>query len=246
MATEVILPKLGQTMEEGAIVEWFKKEGDPVKRGEVLFTVESDKAVLEVEATARGFLRKILVPEGKTVPVLTPVALITRKADEDIPEYEAGRRPEAIVPERAAPVEAADALLTPMGGINESGPVQDIDIGLDNVITAVEKSKTSNTDEKDEPDMEEIITNKVEPEALNTSEETPQESKGKSDQEDAAEPVSKGGGGFMDNLFEEEEEEVESPNESLISSLPDIPLEEVLTAMEEVKGLMHKWQSNSK
>ena len=84
MITEVILPKLGQTMEEGSVVEWVKKEGDPVKRGDLLFTVESDKAVLDVEATARGFLRKILVAEGQVVPVLTTVALITRAADEDI------------------------------------------------------------------------------------------------------------------------------------------------------------------
>jgi pyruvate dehydrogenase E2 component (dihydrolipoamide acetyltransferase) len=88
MITEVIMPKLGQTMEDGAIVEWVKKEDDQVKRGDLLFTVESDKAVLEVEATARGFLRKILVPEGQTVPVLTPVALITREADEDISSYD--------------------------------------------------------------------------------------------------------------------------------------------------------------
>lgn len=87
MITEVILPKLGQTMEDGVIVEWVKKEGDPIQRGEVLFTVESDKAVLEVEATARGFLRKILVPESERVPVLTVVALITREIDEDIASY---------------------------------------------------------------------------------------------------------------------------------------------------------------
>ena len=91
MITEIILPKLGQTMEEGTIVEWVKQEGDPVKRGEVLFAVESDKAVLEVEATARGFLRKILVPAGETVPVLTVVGLMTRKADEDLGEYARGQ-----------------------------------------------------------------------------------------------------------------------------------------------------------
>jgi len=88
MVTEVILPKLGQTMEEGTIIEWLKQEGEPVQRGEVLFMVETDKATLEVEATARGFLRKILVPVGKTVPVLTVVALITETADEDIAAYE--------------------------------------------------------------------------------------------------------------------------------------------------------------
>ncbi|MFQ5813042.1 MAG: dihydrolipoamide acetyltransferase family protein [Anaerolineae bacterium] len=88
MVTEVILPKLGQTMEEGTIVEWLKQEGEPVQRGEVLFMVETDKATLEVEATARGFLRKILVPVGETVSVLTVVALITKTPDEDISAYE--------------------------------------------------------------------------------------------------------------------------------------------------------------
>ncbi len=89
MITEVILPKLGQTMEEGAIVEWLKREGDSVNRGDPLFTVESDKAVLEVEATTRGFLRKILVPPSQSVPVLTVVALISREANEDISAYAA-------------------------------------------------------------------------------------------------------------------------------------------------------------
>jgi len=90
MVTEVILPKLGQTMEEGAIVEWMKQVGDAVKRGDVLFTVESDKATLEVEAAARGFLRRILVQAGETVPVLSAVALLTKTADEDISGYQAG------------------------------------------------------------------------------------------------------------------------------------------------------------
>jgi pyruvate dehydrogenase E2 component (dihydrolipoamide acetyltransferase) len=110
MATEVILPKLGQTMEEGTIVQWFKQEGDSVKRGEVLFTVESDKATLESESPARGILRRILVPAGETVPVLTPVAVITRTADEDIsaivteapPPSVVGAEPEPEV-SRAAP-----------------------------------------------------------------------------------------------------------------------------------------------
>jgi len=116
MVTEVILPKLGQTMEEGTIVEWLKQEGEPVQRGEVLFMVETDKATLEVEASARGFLRKILVPVGQTVSVLTVVALITRTADEDIAAYEPQLRvpgsefqadeaaqPEAFKPETLKP-----------------------------------------------------------------------------------------------------------------------------------------------
>jgi pyruvate dehydrogenase E2 component (dihydrolipoamide acetyltransferase) len=111
MITEVILPKLGQTMDEGAIVEWVKQEGEPVKRGDLLFTVESDKAVLEVEATARGFLRKVLVPEGQTVPVLTVIALITRDAEEDISSYgEPGVAPQEAEPTEVAPTTAAEVL----------------------------------------------------------------------------------------------------------------------------------------
>jgi len=84
VVTEIILPVLGETMNEGALVEWLKKEGEPVQRGEVLFTVESDKATLEVEAPASGFLREIRVPAGQTVPVLAVVGLITTTADEQI------------------------------------------------------------------------------------------------------------------------------------------------------------------
>jgi pyruvate dehydrogenase E2 component (dihydrolipoamide acetyltransferase) len=103
MVRDVILPKLGQTMEEGTIVEWLKEEGDRIERGEVLFTVESDKATLEVEAPTRGFLRKILVPAGESTPVLTPVALITREPDEDLSGYEAGEAAPSPGTEGAAP-----------------------------------------------------------------------------------------------------------------------------------------------
>jgi pyruvate dehydrogenase E2 component (dihydrolipoamide acetyltransferase) len=107
MVTEVILPKLGQTMEEGTIIEWVKKEGDPVKRGDLLFIFESDKATLEVEATVRGFLRKILVPVGEMVPVLTVVALITLTEDEDIEGYQ-------VEGPKVQKVEARDSALEPV------------------------------------------------------------------------------------------------------------------------------------
>lgn len=90
MAYEVLLPKLGQTVEESRIVEWLKAEGDPVERGDVLFTVETDKAVLDVEAPRKGFLRKIFAPAGEMLPVLSLVGLITRTADEPIEAEAAG------------------------------------------------------------------------------------------------------------------------------------------------------------
>ena len=107
MATKVILPQLGQTMEEGTIVEWLVNEGDPVGRGDVLFTVESDKAVLEVESRSKGVLRKVLVEAGVKVPVLTLVGVIA-KTDEDIEEILAGGGDE--------PAPAADA------SVEESAP----------------------------------------------------------------------------------------------------------------------------
>jgi len=89
MVTEIILPKLGQTMEEGTIIEWLKEEGDAIDRGEAVFTIESDKATLEVESPGRGFLRRVLVPAGETVPVLTVVGLMTKTLDENLSTYQA-------------------------------------------------------------------------------------------------------------------------------------------------------------
>jgi len=76
MAQILILPKLGQTMEEGAIIKWHKKEGDPVKKGDIVFEIETDKAALEVESFFEGTLLKIVVKEGITVPVNTPVGYV--------------------------------------------------------------------------------------------------------------------------------------------------------------------------
>jgi pyruvate dehydrogenase E2 component (dihydrolipoamide acetyltransferase) len=76
MAVKFLMPKLGQTMEEGTIVEWLKKEGDSVGRGEEICEVESDKAVLPVESTTKGTLLKILLPKGGKCPVLQPIAII--------------------------------------------------------------------------------------------------------------------------------------------------------------------------
>ncbi len=90
MVTEVIMPKLGQTMEEGKVEKWVKKEGDRVEKGEILLEVTTDKATLEVEAYASGVLRKVLVPAGETVPVTTVIGYIAEE-NEELPE--APKRP---------------------------------------------------------------------------------------------------------------------------------------------------------
>ena len=84
MATEIVIPMLGVTVEKGKIVEWLKAEGDTVEKGESIFVVEADKVNTEVESPASGILAKILLPAGEEVPVLTVVGVITA-AGESVP-----------------------------------------------------------------------------------------------------------------------------------------------------------------
>lgn len=85
MASRVVMPKLTDTMEEGVLLEWKKREGDPVQAGEALAEIETDKAVMDLEAFASGILRKILVQNGETVESGTLLGVIG-EADEDITE----------------------------------------------------------------------------------------------------------------------------------------------------------------
>ena len=86
---KVEMPKMGDTMEEGKILRWIKKEGDPVKKGEMLAEVETDKVNIEIEAFASGTLRKILVSEGNSAPIGAAIALIGA-ADEPLSENTGG------------------------------------------------------------------------------------------------------------------------------------------------------------
>ncbi|RMH34910.1 MAG: 2-oxo acid dehydrogenase subunit E2 [Nitrospirae bacterium] len=81
--TRVVMPKLTDTMEEGIVVAWKKQEGDPVAVGDVLAEIETDKAVMDLEAFGSGFLRKILVPEGQAVKAGALIAVIG-ELDDDI------------------------------------------------------------------------------------------------------------------------------------------------------------------
>ena len=83
MATRLDLPALGQTMEEGTITQWFKAEGETVRKGEALYEVMTDKVNMEVEAGESGVLRRILAPADATIPINSPVAILG-DADEDI------------------------------------------------------------------------------------------------------------------------------------------------------------------
>src|SRR5438132_9626494 len=95
MASEVLMPALSPTMTEGKIARWVKSEGEPVRAGDVLAEIETDKATMEVEAVDEGVLAKIVIPEGTDhVAVNTPIALITENG-EDLREAEAEAAPAA-------------------------------------------------------------------------------------------------------------------------------------------------------
>jgi pyruvate dehydrogenase E2 component (dihydrolipoamide acetyltransferase) len=83
MATQVVMPKLSPTMEEGQLSRWLKKEGDKVSMGEPLAEIDTDKATMEMQALSSGVLRKILVAEGESAPLGQPIAVIG-EPDEDI------------------------------------------------------------------------------------------------------------------------------------------------------------------
>ncbi|NOZ57095.1 MAG: dihydrolipoamide acyltransferase, partial [Calditrichaeota bacterium] len=126
MAIPIQMPRLSDTMEEGVILKWIKKEGDTVQPGEALAEVETDKANMELEAFDEGTLLKILVEEGQRVPVGAPiavlgepgedisqilgelgVALAAKAKEEPAPEVEeTTEKPPAAAPETETPAES--------------------------------------------------------------------------------------------------------------------------------------------
>lgn len=83
MPTQVLMPALSPTMEKGNLAKWVKKEGDPVRAGDVIAEIETDKATMEVEAVDEGTLSQILIPEGTTdVAVNTPIAVILSEGED--------------------------------------------------------------------------------------------------------------------------------------------------------------------
>jgi pyruvate dehydrogenase E2 component (dihydrolipoamide acetyltransferase) len=84
MAIQVLMPKIGLTMTEGKIVEWKKREGEWVNKGEILFVFETEKVTFEVEASQSGFLAKILAQVDQTVPIGEVVGLLIEKEGEKV------------------------------------------------------------------------------------------------------------------------------------------------------------------
>ncbi len=97
MIHEIILPMLGETMDEGQITAWRKAEGDKVTKGEPLFEVTTDKAAFEAESPADGYLRKILTPASEEqIPVAKIIGYIADSMDEPLPETPTEKPAQAI------------------------------------------------------------------------------------------------------------------------------------------------------
>ena len=82
MAEVIIMPKLGFNMEEGQLVKWHKAEGDAITKGEVFFEINTDKTTMPVEATLDGVALKIILSEGETAPVFTPIAVVGQAGED--------------------------------------------------------------------------------------------------------------------------------------------------------------------
>lgn len=112
MISKVVLAKLSPTMDEGTIVSWNKNEGDPVKVGDVLAVIETDKANMEMEALSAGILRKVLVPAGGKAPVGTLIGVIADVKDDIAPVLAEGAAA-ASSAAAAAPAAAPTPASTP-------------------------------------------------------------------------------------------------------------------------------------
>ncbi|UFM64302.1 pyruvate dehydrogenase complex E1 component subunit beta [Paracoccus sp. MA] len=103
MATEILMPALSPTMEEGTLAKWLVKEGDSVKSGDILAEIETDKATMEFEAVDEGILGKLLIAEGtQGVKVNTPIAVLVEEGE----SADAVPAPKAEAPAEAPPAEA--------------------------------------------------------------------------------------------------------------------------------------------
>ncbi|WP_096785312.1 pyruvate dehydrogenase complex E1 component subunit beta [Rhodobacter sp. CZR27] len=106
MATQVLMPALSPTMEEGTLAKWLVKEGDAVKSGQIIAEIETDKATMEFEAVDEGTVGKILIAEGTAgVKVNTPIAVLVEEGESAEAAAEAPAQPE----KKPVPAEAAEA-----------------------------------------------------------------------------------------------------------------------------------------
>jgi pyruvate dehydrogenase E2 component (dihydrolipoamide acetyltransferase) len=118
MAKEIRLPQLGQTMEEGTVVNCPVKVGDKVNKGDVIFEIETDKATLEMESPAEGFVKRILVETDQTLLVGEPM-MILGEQDEEVPQ---GAAPAPAGGKPAPAAEAAPSAPAPAAATTPAAP----------------------------------------------------------------------------------------------------------------------------
>ncbi len=109
----VVMPKLGDTMEEGKILNWIKQEGDKIAKGDSLAEIETEKVNIEVEAFSEGTLRKILVPAGATMPIGAPIALIGSPSEPLPADATGGPSATATPPSPGSQANAAPEIIAP-------------------------------------------------------------------------------------------------------------------------------------
>jgi len=108
MSVEITMPQLSDTMTEGTVVKWHKKEGEKVKVGEKIADIETDKAVMEMEAFESGTLALIIVGDGQKVAVGAPLGLIAQ-GNEKVEDVKKQYRPSAAATAPAGKPQAAPA-----------------------------------------------------------------------------------------------------------------------------------------
>lgn len=109
----VVMPKMGDTMEEGKIITWRKHEGDAVAKGDALAEIETEKVNIEAEAFAAGTLRKIIAPEGATIPVGQPIALIGAPNEAIPAEFGGASSATVAAPAKGAPAASSTPVSAP-------------------------------------------------------------------------------------------------------------------------------------
>ena len=123
MATSVVMPQMGYDMQEGTLVRWLKQEGEEIARGEAIAEIETDKAVIEMEAYASGVVLKTVAAEGSTVPVGETIAFIGSPG-EPVPEVAAPAAPVAEpAPEPEQAAETPEPAAAPATGAVRASPV---------------------------------------------------------------------------------------------------------------------------
>ena len=129
MATEILMPALSPTMEEGTLAKWLVKEGDTVSSGDIMAEIETDKATMEFEAVDEGIIGKIVIAEGTEGVKVNEVIAILVEEGEDVPE--AGAAPAAAAPatqEASAPLAAPAVSTEPAAPVADTTPDWDADV----------------------------------------------------------------------------------------------------------------------